>query len=87
MARLIRDPEVRPKRIGDGVALFIPATEAVHRLNPTAQLLFECLQEPLAEEELVNLFIELTDGQREEIAADLKRMLATFCELGIAVPA
>ena len=86
MTRFVRSPDARVRQVGTGVALFIPSTEAVHSLNETAQLLFECLEEPLSRDELVELFLELTDGKRAEVEADLDFTLRLFEDLQIVVP-
>ena len=66
--------------------MYIPSTEAVHSLNQTAQLLFECLEEPRSRDELVDLFLELTHGERAEVEADLDSTLRLFEDLQIVVP-
>ena len=86
MTRFVRNPAARVKHVGAGVALYIPSTEAVHSLNETAQLLFECLEEPMSRDDLVELFLALTDGGRAEVEADLDSMLLLFEDLQIAVP-
>ena len=64
--------------------MYLPETGAVHVLNPTAELLFESLAEPVSLDELVALFAEITDGDEATIRDDLSRSLASFQKLGIA---
>lgn len=79
--RYVRHPDIRPKAVGDAVAVFVPATGAVHVLNPTAELLLAALEEPAGLDELAATLAARTDGDRRTIEGDLEATLAEFCAL------
>lgn len=81
--RYVRNPAARLKQVGRESAVWVPETRAVHVLNGTARLLFECLAEPVALEELVAVFAERTDAEPRRLEADLGETLERFTELGI----
>ena len=69
--------------VGASTAVYVSASKAIHVLNPTAQLLFELLEEPTTESELCEALIMATDGDRETIVGDVAEAVADFVAKGI----
>ena len=82
-----RSPDAKLKRVGQGMAVYIPDQKAIHVLNSTAQLLFELLAEPTTASELVEALVYATDGDPEIIAADVRKTLDDFSDKGLIVEA
>lgn len=85
--RYERSPGVKLKTVGDGEALYIGERRALHVLNPTARVLFHCLDTPSTIAELALLMERLTDASRERLEADLGEVLPELERLGAVRPA
>ncbi len=81
--RYRRSPEAKLKSVGDTEALYIGAERALHVLNPTARLLFHCLDRPSTVGELVALMVRLTDASSERLERDLREVLPELERIGI----
>ncbi len=83
VARFVRAPGVKLKTVGGATAAYLGSAPAIHVLNPTAELLFRCLETPLTRPEIVTLLAELTDGSPETIERDLSALLPELMRLGL----
>ena len=83
----VRSPQVKLKTVGEATAVYIPEQQAIHVLNPTAQLLFELLAEPISSTELADALACATDGNPRTIASDVAETLDDFVEKGLVVEA
>ena len=84
--RFVRSAEAKIKIVGASTAVYVPASKAIHVLNPTAQLLFELLEEPTTESELCEALIIATNGDRATIVGDVAEAVADFVAKGIIEP-
>jgi hypothetical protein len=85
-SRFVRSPQAKIKRVGTGIAVYVPDKKAIHVLNSTAQLLFDVLIEPTTESELRDALVIATDGDPSTIAGDVRDALADFIDKGIIMP-
>ncbi len=81
--RYERAPDARLKRVGEAEAVYIGASRALHVLNPTARLLFHCLDRPSTVEELALVMEQLTDASRPLLERDLAEVLPELERLGV----
>ena len=81
--RYERAPEARLKAVGETEALYIGARRALHVLNPTARLLFHCLDRPSTVRELAVLMERLTDASRSRLERDLNEVLPELEQIGV----
>lgn len=84
--RYVRSSAANLRRVGSGVAVYVPGRQAIHVLNSTAQLLFEYLAEPATLDELVEALVMATRGQERVIREDLAGALEELVEHGIIEP-
>lgn len=61
--------------MGDAIALYVRDQRALHVLNPTATLLFECLERPASLAALVERMRVLTDAPPATLERDLQETL------------
>lgn len=79
----MRSPEARLKTVGETEAIYVGPRRALHVLNPTARLLFHCLDRPSTVGELVALMTRLTDAPGERLERDLEEVLPELERIGI----
>lgn len=80
--RYERAPEAALKQVGGTEALYVRERRSLHVLNPTARLLFHCLDRPSTAGELALVMEQLTDASRETLERDLLEVLPELVELG-----
>ena len=68
------------KQVGDGKALYVKETKAIHVLNITAFLIYQCLEHPLDWPTLIELLSDLSPPDRETLEVDTDAALATLLE-------
>lgn len=66
------------KRVGGEPALYVRDRKAIHVLNRTAFLLYQCLEAPLSRDELVALAGETLTADRTTLEHDIDRTLDTL---------
>lgn len=81
--RYVRSPQAKLKTVGETEALYVGESRALHVLNPTARLLFHCLDRPSTVSELVLLMERLTDASRNRLERDLDEVLPELERLGV----
>ena len=81
--RYERAPDATLKKVGESEAVYIGESRALHVLNPTARLLFHCLDRPSTVEELALLMERLTDATRSVLERDLGEVLPELERLGV----
>ena len=81
------NPEYIIQQIGDSIVL-VPVGEAagkfhgIVQMNKTAAFIVSCMKEETTEERIIDAMCGKYDAPREEIAADVKRILDTLREIG-----
>lgn len=80
--RYVRAPEAALKPVGETEALYLREQRSLHVLNPTARLLFHCLDRPSTANELAQVMEALTDASRETLERDLLEVLPELVQLG-----
>ena len=83
LLRYERAPDAKLKAVGETEAVYLGKSRALHVLNPTARLLFHCLDRPSTVEELALLMEQLTDASREVLERDLGEVLPELERLGV----
>ena len=73
-----RSSQVKEKNVGKNKALYVGSQKGIHLLNDTAHFIWEALEEPFAEDELLFMLIEAFDGDPAEMKSDLEELLALF---------
>lgn len=81
--RYVRSSDARLKEVGDVLALYVKDRRALHVLNPTATLLFHCLETPSTLDELTAVVSRLTDASAETVESDLRQVIPELLELGL----
>lgn len=80
--RYERAPEAALKPVGETEALYLREQRSLHVLNPTARLLFHCLDRPSTARELALVMEQLTDASCETLERDLLEVLPELVRLG-----
>ena len=80
--RYVRSPEPKLKTVGETEALYLSGQRALHVLNPTARLLFHCLDQPTTVGELALLMGRFTDATPEVLEQDLREVLPELERMG-----
>lgn len=81
--RYERSPDARLKTVGETEAVYIGGSRALHVLNPTARLLYHCLDRPSTVRELVVLMERLTDASKTRLERDLSEVLPELERIGV----
>ena len=81
--RYVRSPEAKLKTVGETEALYVNERRALHVLNPTARLLFHCLDRPSTIHELALLMERFTDVSTERLERDLREVLPELEQIGV----
>jgi hypothetical protein len=81
-------PGVIEVRLGDRLFLADPEGRAIHRIDTVGAAVWLVLAEPTAPEEIADVLAEaFPDAARDQIEADLRRLLAQFDAAGLTEPA
>ncbi len=73
-----RSSQVKEKKVGKNKALYVGSQKGIHLLNDTALFIWEALEEPFTEDELLFMLIEAFGGDPAEMKSDLEELLALF---------
>jgi hypothetical protein len=79
----VRAPDVKEKRVGADVALYVEAQRAIHVPNATARFIWECLEQPVAFDELLFMLSEAFDADEAALRTDLEETLQLFATSGL----
>jgi len=74
----VQSGKAKIKDVGSDKALYVGDQKAVHVLNRSAYFIYEAMKEPISFEELVEVILEVTDGDEKAIREDLKETIALF---------
>ena len=82
--RPVRKPGITVKDIGDETLLYSAAEEAIHILNPTAQLIWElCDGEHTVEDMEQAIRAGFSVADEHDVTTDIRRTLAVFAGKGL----
>jgi PqqD family protein of HPr-rel-A system len=81
--RPIRSPDVWLRRTKTEVAIYDPASGAVHLLNDTALAIWELCDGETRVEEMVTAVCELCGMHRDIVVEDVDRILTDFGAAGL----
>ncbi|MDX1503694.1 MAG: PqqD family protein [Thermoanaerobaculia bacterium] len=81
--RYVRAPAARLKEVGGTSAVYLRDDRALHVLNPSARLVFDCLERPTSLAALALRLSELTGVERGVVERDLLEVLPDFVRRGL----
>ena len=81
--RYVRSPEAKLKQVGGSSAVYLKSERALHLLNPSARLVFDCLERPMSVAALASRLSELTGGELAVVERDLREALPELERRGI----
>jgi len=70
--------QVKIKKIGNSIALYVDSQKGIHVLNDTARFIWEVLEEPFTADELLYMLSQAFDGDRATMKADLDEIIDRF---------
>ena len=70
--------QVKIKKIGNSIALYVDSQKGIHVLNDTARFIWEVLEEPFTGDELLYMVSQAFDGDRAAMKADLDEIIDRF---------
>lgn len=73
-----RSDQVKVKKVGNNIALYVNKQKGIHVLNDTALFIWEALQEPFTFDELYYMLTEVFEGDRTKMKDDLHELLDLF---------
>lgn len=82
-ARYVRAEDAILKQVGETQAVYVRSRRALHVLNPSARLLYDCLEEPRSLRELAELLSQTTRAELATVRRDLEETLPDFVRRGV----
>ncbi len=70
--------QVKVKKVGNNMALYVNDQKGIHVLNQTALFIWEALQEPFTFDELHYMLGEVFEGDKTKMKEDLHEILDLF---------
>jgi len=76
----IRSPNVKEKKVGEDLALYVQEDRSIHVLNPTARFIWECLKTRVTLEEILFMMEQVFKENSETLKIDLEEALSHFSD-------
>jgi hypothetical protein len=76
----LRSGNVKEKKVGEDLALYVQDDRSIHVLNNTARFIWECLKSPLTFDEILFMMGQVFKESSETLKSDLEEALSLFSD-------